>query len=49
MVGIDQFFSELVERGAVEGDKLRKNTAWGTHEFGMFDPNKNAIFFVEDA
>ena len=46
---IQAFFEEMVERGAVPKDKLRMNTPWGTHEFGLFDLNKNAIFFVEDA
>ncbi len=47
--GIKAFFDEMLERGAVPKDKLRMNTPWGTHEFGLYDPNKNAIFFVEDA
>ena len=47
--GIDQFFEEFVKRGAVNPDKLRKNTPWGTHEFGFYDLNKNAIYIVEDA
>lgn len=41
-------FKEFVERGTVTDDKLRLNTPWGTHEFGFFDLNNNAIFFVED-
>ena len=41
-------FEEFVQRGTVTVDKLKKNTLWGTHEFGFFDLNKNAIFFVED-
>lgn len=45
---IDALFEEFVKRGTVASDKLQKNTPWGTHEFGFFDPNKNAIFFVED-
>ena len=45
---IEPLFTEMVERGTVAEDSLRKNTAWGTHEFGFFDLNKNAIFFVED-
>ncbi len=46
--GIEDFFNELLERGTVTSDQLRKNTPWGTHEFGFYDLNKNAIFFVED-
>lgn len=47
--GIDSLFDEMVERGTLGKDQLRKNTPWGTHEFGFFDLNNNAIFFVEDA
>jgi hypothetical protein len=45
---IHPVFEELVKRGAVKKENLRMNTDWGTHEFGFFDPNKNAIFFVQD-
>lgn len=41
-------FEEFVERGTIIPDKLRMNTPWGTHEFGFYDLNKNAVFFVED-
>lgn len=46
---ITPIFEELVRRGTVEKDKLRMGTPWGTNEFGFYDPNKNAIFIVEDA
>lgn len=42
------FFDEFVKRGTIKTDKLQKNTPWGTHEFGFYDLNKNAIFFVQD-
>ncbi|MEN2283384.1 VOC family protein [Algoriphagus sp. SE2] len=45
---IDPYFNKLVAKGVVPKDKLRKNTPWGTHEFGLYDLNNNAIFFVED-
>ena len=45
---IQPIFQEMVERGSVAKDKLRMNTPWGTHEFGFYDLNKNAIFFVAD-
>ena len=45
---IETFFREFVERGTVTSDKLRRNTPWGTHEFGFYDLNNNAIFLVED-
>jgi len=43
---IQPFFTELVERRTVSNEAL-KQTAWKTNEFGFFDLNKNAIFFVE--
>jgi len=42
-------YEAFVEKGTVAQDKLRMNTPWGTHEFGFYDLNKNAIFIVEDA
>ncbi len=45
---IEPYFLKLVEGGVIPPDKLQRNTPWGTHEFGLFDLNKNAIFFVED-
>ena len=44
---IKPVFDEFVERRTVSIDKLRMNTAWGTHEFGFFDLNHNAIFIVQ--
>jgi hypothetical protein len=44
---IEDLFEELIERGVVSEDKLNRNTPWGTNEFGFFDLNKNAVFFVE--
>ncbi len=45
---IHPYFESLVAKGVMEADKLRMNTPWGTHEFGLYDLNTNAIFFVED-
>jgi uncharacterized damage-inducible protein DinB len=45
---IQPLFKEFVDRGVLEPEKFRKNTAWGTNEFGLYDLNKNAIFFYED-
>ncbi|MEL6969678.1 MAG: glyoxalase/bleomycin resistance/extradiol dioxygenase family protein [Bacteroidota bacterium] len=44
---IQPIFQEFIERGTVPTDKLRMNTPWGTHEFGFYDLNKNAVFIVE--
>lgn len=46
---IQPIFEEFVKRGTIAKNKLRKNTPWGTHEFGFYDLNKNAVFIVEDA
>ena len=46
---ITSIFEEMVERGTSSKDRLRRNTPWGTHEFGLYDLNKNAIFFVQNA
>ncbi len=45
---IQPIFEEFVERGTVKREKLRLNTPWGTHEFGFYDLNRNAIFIVQD-
>ena len=45
---IDSLFEEFLDRQSVSHEKLSKNTPWGTHEFGLYDLNKNAIFFVQD-
>lgn len=45
---IDPIFKELIDRGTVSPNKLRRHTPWQTNEFGFYDLNANAIFFVED-
>ena len=45
---IKPLFDEFVQRGTVRQEALRSNTPWGTHEFGFFDLNNNAIFIAED-
>jgi hypothetical protein len=45
---IRPMFRELVQRGTVTEDVLRENTPWGTHEFGVFDLNRNLIFIIQD-
>ena len=46
---IEPIFEDFVKRGTVSKEKLQRNTPWGTHEFGFYDLNQNAIFIVEDA
>ena len=45
---IHPLFQEFVIKGSIDEDKLRLETAWNTNEFGLFDLNNNAIFFVEN-
>lgn len=47
VANIHSIFSECMEKGTVEHSDLRLKTDWGTNEFGFFDLNKNAIFFVQ--
>ncbi len=46
---IQPYFEEFVKRGTIKRDKLRMNTAWGTHEFSFYDLNNNAIYIVQNA
>ena len=43
---IDPWVAELTERGSITPSQVRRHTPWGTHEIGLFDLNKNAIFVV---
>ncbi|MFY0592110.1 glyoxalase/bleomycin resistance/extradiol dioxygenase family protein [Roseivirga sp.] len=45
---IDPFVAEFVERGTIKPEKYQRDTPWGTHEFGFYDLNGNAIFIVQD-
>ncbi|SNT03925.1 hypothetical protein SAMN05421640_2116 [Ekhidna lutea] len=45
---IHTYVDEFVKRGTIQKEKLRMNTPWGTHEFGFYDLNRNAIFIVQD-
>jgi hypothetical protein len=46
---IQPLFEEFVQRGTVTPDAFKSGTPWQTNEFGFYDPNKNAIFIMEDA
>ncbi len=46
---IKPLMEEFIKRKTITEDKMRWNTPWGTHEFGFFDLNENAIFIVQDA
>lgn len=43
------YVDEFIKRGTITEEKVRMNTPWGTHEFGFYDLNNNAIFIVQDA
>jgi len=44
---LNALLAELVKRQAMpEGSEIRE-TAWGTREFGLYDPDGNAIHFYE--
>ena len=45
---IEAYFQEFIDRKTIKNNSLRLQTDWGTNEFGFFDLNNNAIFFVED-
>lgn len=45
---IDLFIDEFISRGTITPEKVNRNTPWGTHEFGFYDLNKNAIYIVQD-
>jgi hypothetical protein len=42
------FFNEFFQRGTIDSKALQLNTDWQTNEFGFFDLNQNAIFFMEN-
>lgn len=45
----DELFVELRSRSDILETKRVENTAWGTREFGLYDPDNNALFFYCDA
>ena len=45
---LEPLIEEFIERGTITKDRVRRGTPWGTNEFGFYDLNKNAIFFVQD-
>jgi len=44
---IQPIFQEFVKRKTITSEKLSLKTAWNTNEFGFYDLNNNALFFVE--
>lgn len=45
---VSELFDEFVRRGSKKPGQLRLKTDWNTNEFGLYDLNNNALFFVED-
>jgi hypothetical protein len=45
---INPFYNEFIQRETISTDALKLNTPWQTNEFGFFDLNRNAIFFMEN-
>ena len=44
----DALFTELQQAGALPKGKKVEDTPWGTREFGLYDPDQNALFFYRD-
>ena len=44
---IQPIYKEFIERKTIKPEKLMLKTAWNTNEFGFYDLNNNAVFFVE--
>lgn len=45
---IQPLFQEYLKSGVIEPAAMRLKTAWGTNEFGLYDPSGNRITFLED-
>ncbi|MCB0634242.1 MAG: VOC family protein [Saprospiraceae bacterium] len=45
---IQPLFREYLKNGVIEASAMRPKTAWGTNEFGLFDPSGNRLTFLED-
>ncbi len=43
---VDSLYAEYAASGAPA--KPPRNTPWGTREFGLYDPDKNGLFFYRD-
>ena len=44
---VDRLLAELVARQALPEGAASRDTTWGTREFGIFDPDGNALHFYE--
>jgi catechol 2,3-dioxygenase-like lactoylglutathione lyase family enzyme len=44
----DSLLAEFRARSSMFDDRDVRDTAWGTREFGRYDPDGNALFFYRD-
>ena len=44
----DALFDEIAARSEVLAGREVADTQWGTREFGLYDPDGNALFFYRD-
>jgi hypothetical protein len=44
----DALLAEFRARSSAFADRDVQETAWGTREFGRYDPDGNALFFYRD-
>ncbi|MGB5436020.1 MAG: VOC family protein [Maribacter sp.] len=45
---IGTLYEEYFEKDVFQAHTLLKETAWGTREFGFFDPDQNGLTFYRD-
>lgn len=45
---ISNIYNELLKNGVIKTNNYNSPTSWNTKEIGLFDLNRNAIFFVEN-
>lgn len=45
---VDGLFAEFEPQGVFHHNTRLRNTAWGTREFGVYDPDGNGLIFFRD-
>ncbi|MBD0849262.1 glyoxalase superfamily protein [Maribacter arenosus] len=45
---IEALYEEYSKKDVFQSHTLLRETAWGTREFGFFDPDKNGLTFYRD-
>ncbi|WGK64241.1 glyoxalase superfamily protein [Croceiramulus getboli] len=46
--GVDALYEELQSKVKISSGGQLRDTAWGTREFGIYDPDQNALIFYTD-